>query len=326
MFHPASAAFWRRVTADARSACGQALRTGERVLVADVENCRFMTGTQDLDAYRRSGIRAVQSTPLRSRSGRPLGIISTHWRRPHTPTEDAFRLFDVLARQAADLIERALAEEALSTVSQRLIEAQEQERAHIARELHDDINQRLALLGARLNTLARPVRGTSAKAVQKIEEAHQQVVGLLRDIQALSHRLHPPQLEFLGVVKASAAMCREIASEYGIDVDFHAENVPQVLSTRIAVCLYRVLQEALQNAIKHSGTRYVEVLLCSESDQIELTVDDCGRGFDLTATRGRGLGLASIKERLKAVDGQLTIHSQPQRGTSLHARVPLRER
>jgi len=225
-FHPASAAFWRRVTADASSACGQALRTGERVLVADVENCHLMTGTQDLDAYRRSGIRAVQSTPLRSRAGRPLGIISTHWRRPHTPTEDALRLFDVLARQAADLIERALAEEALSTVSQRLIEAQEQERAHIARELHDDINQRLALLGARLNTLAAIVPGTPTRAVQKIEEAHQQVVGLLRDIQALSHRLHPPQLEFLGVVKASAAMCREIASEYGIDVDFHAENVP----------------------------------------------------------------------------------------------------
>jgi len=325
-FHPESAVFWRRVTADASSACGHALRTGERVLVADVENCSFMTGTRDLDAYRRSGIRAVQSTPLRSRSGRPLGMISTHWRRPHTPTEDDFSLFDVLARQASDLIERAAAEAALSTISQRLIEAQEEERAHIARELHDDINQRLALLGTRLSTLAHAVPGTATKDVRKIEEAHLQVVGLLKDIQALSHRLHPPQLEFLGIAEASASMCREIASQYGVQVDFHAENVPQVMSTRIAVCLYRVLQEALQNAMKHSGAGRVEVQLCRESDQIELRVDDLGTGFELKANHGRGLGLESMRERLKAVDGQLIIRSQPQQGTSIHARVPLLER
>jgi len=325
-FHPESAAFWRRVTADASSTCARALLTGERVVVPDVETCDVMAGTEDLDAYRRSGIRAVQSTPLRSRSGHPLGMISTHWRTPHTPTEDDFRRFDVLARQAADLIERTLAEAALSTVSQRLIQAQEEERAHIARELHDDINQRLALLGTRLSTLAQAVLGTATNDVRTIEEAHLQVVGLLKDIQALSHRLHPPQLEFLGVAEASASMCREIASQYGVEVDFHAENVPQVLSTRIAVCLYRVLQEALQNAMKHSGARRVEVRLCRESDQIELRVDDLGIGFELEANCGRGLGLASMRERLKAVDGQLIIRSQPQLGTSIHVRVPLLER
>jgi len=112
-FHPASAAFWQRVTADAGSTCGVALRDNVRVLVTDVDSCEFMAGTQDLEEYRRSGIRAVQSTPLRSRLGSPLGMISTHWHTPHTPTEEDFRLFDVLARQAADLIERTRAEEAL---------------------------------------------------------------------------------------------------------------------------------------------------------------------------------------------------------------------
>src|SRR5262245_14108617 len=177
-FHPESAAFWQRVTAEASSTCGRALRTGERVLVSDVERCDVMGGTQDLEAYRRSGIRAVQSTPMRSRSGRALGMISTHWLTPHAPTEHDFRLFDVLVRQAADLIERAQTEEALSTVSQRLIEAQENERAHIARELHDDINQRLSLLSARLHALEDAIPATASRERQQLEEAREDVVGL----------------------------------------------------------------------------------------------------------------------------------------------------
>ena len=118
-FHPDSAAFWQRVTFGAGSTCSKALRDNERVVVADIEACEFMAGTQDQLEYRRSGIRAVQSTPLRSRSGRPLGMLSTHWRTPHTPTEEDFTFFDVLARQAADLIERTLAEEAVRESEER---------------------------------------------------------------------------------------------------------------------------------------------------------------------------------------------------------------
>jgi len=112
-FHSDSAAFWQTVSAGAGSTCSWALRHNERVVVGDIDACEFMSGTQDQQEYRRSGIRAVQSTPLRSRSGRPLGMISTHWRTPHIPTDEEFRFFDVLARQAADLIERTLAEQAL---------------------------------------------------------------------------------------------------------------------------------------------------------------------------------------------------------------------
>ncbi len=118
-FHPDSAAFWQRVEVGAGSSCSKALSDNERVVVADIEACEFMAGFQDQEEYRRSGIRAVQSTPLRSRTGRPLGMLSTHWRTPHTPTEDDFRFFDVLARQAADLIERTLAEEALRDSEER---------------------------------------------------------------------------------------------------------------------------------------------------------------------------------------------------------------
>ena len=118
-FHPYSAAFWERVHLESATSCGAALSAGHRVMVSDVEASDFMAGTVDLHAYRQSGIRAVQSTPLVSRSGRLLGVISTHWREPHQPTERAFRLFDVLARQAADLIERTQVEAALRESEQR---------------------------------------------------------------------------------------------------------------------------------------------------------------------------------------------------------------
>src|SRR5215467_6335464 len=118
-FHPESVAFWDQVTAEGESVCGVALRDNTRVHVSDVESCAFMTGTRDLEECRRSRIRAVQSTPLQSRTGRPLGMLSTHWRTPHIPTTDDFVLFDVLARQAADLIERTRDEAALQRANER---------------------------------------------------------------------------------------------------------------------------------------------------------------------------------------------------------------
>lgn len=118
-FHPQSAAFWEWVRVDAASTCGLALSSGTRIVVPDTEACDFMAGTADLDSYRLSGIRAVQSTPLLSRVGRLLGMISTHWREPHQPTERALRPLDVLARQAADLIERGQAEAALRESEER---------------------------------------------------------------------------------------------------------------------------------------------------------------------------------------------------------------
>jgi len=119
-FHPVSAAFWERVRFNSASTCGVALSAGSRIIVPDIETCDFMAGTSDLDEYRRSDIRAVQSTPLISRSGQLLGMISTHWREPHQPVERVLRELDVLARQAADLIERSQAEAALRESEQRL--------------------------------------------------------------------------------------------------------------------------------------------------------------------------------------------------------------
>jgi signal transduction histidine kinase len=203
-----------------------------------------------------------------------------------------------------------------------LIEAQEEERHRIARELHDDIGQRLAVLSIELGALARASGAPATERTQKIEEAREEVMSIATDVQALSHRLHPARLEYLGIAAAAAALCGEVSSQRAVEITFRAERVPEGVSSNVAVCLYRVLQEALQNAIKHSGTRKMDVTLCGGVDQIELIVRDFGAGFEVSTTEGRGLGLTSMKERARAVRGRLAILSEPQHGTTIHASVP----
>jgi len=224
---------------------------------------------------------------------------------------------------AIDVTERKLAEEALSTVSQKLIEAQEEERTRIARELHDDISQRLALLAANLESLKQVLPASERGAKRRIEEANKRVGELGTDIQALSHRLHSPKLEYMGLEPASRSFCEELSERQNVEIDFASQGIPKNLPSEIALCLFRVLQEALHNAVRHSGVRHFKVSLTCREDEIELGVEDLGIGFDPEkAVRGHGLGLTSMRERLKLVAGQLTIHSKPQRGTTIHARVP----
>lgn len=226
--------------------------------------------------------------------------------------------------EVLDITERKLAEEALSGVSGRLIEAHEEERSWIARELHDDFNQRVALLATILERVKQDLPTEEEAARRGVEEAAQHVTELGSDIQALSHRLHSSKLEFLGLVAAVAGFCREFSNRQNVVIDFHSENIPKALPKEISLCLFRVLQEALQNSLKHSGERRFEVSLKCANNEIELTVHDSGVGFDPEKIiSGHGLGLTSMKERLKLVDGQLSIDSRPQEGTTIHARVPL---
>jgi PAS domain S-box-containing protein len=572
-FHPASAAYWRHVRTDAACACATAFRGRQRVVVDNVETSELLRDTQDLAEYRRSSVRAAQITPLNSRTGDPLGMISTHWRHPHAPTDDDFRLFDVLARQAADLIERARAEEAirlseekyrslfesmgeafylieivrdkdgrpadllyldenaagirligvsvigkrlsklnpralpdwlpildrvaqtckserfekiavstgkwqyfhvfpagkdrvgvlskdissrklaeealreseerfraiantspviiwmsdangrcvfvnqpwldftgqsfeeatadggwaqpihpedvpiissiylpalerrevfqvdfrlrradgeyrsivstgaprfhgdgsfaghvgssldvterrqaeeaLATINQQLADAKEDERARIARELHDDVVQRLVGLGWRLGA-ARDISSApaSGSVAGKIESIRAEIMNLAREVQTLSHRLHPAWMEYLGIADTVALLCREMSRGSGVEIVCQVENVREVLSRESAVCLHRVLQEALQNAIKHSRAAKVEVSLRAVPGEIEMTVQDFGVGFDPVARAYRGLGLTSMRERLKAVGGRLSIWSQAD-GATIQAYVPV---
>jgi signal transduction histidine kinase len=136
--------------------------------------------------------------------------------------------------------------------------------------------------------------------------------------------LHSAKLQYLGIAAAMRGFCQEFAEQQRLEIDFKAHDVPSPLSPDISLCLFRVLQEALHNSAKHSGVRQFEVRLWGRSDQIHLTVKDSGAGFDREAAKeSRGIGLISMEERLKLVKGTLSINSQPKRGTTIDARVPL---
>jgi len=230
------------------------------------------------------------------------------------------RLFTVILR---DITERIRTEEALSRLGQRLIQAQEEERTRIARELHDDISQRLALLAIDLDVLKRQVPAGAAELTNVIEAVRKQAEDLVRDIHCLSRGLHSTRLDYMGLPSAAAGLIREISGRQGVEIDFDSEGVPTDLSNEISLCLFRVLQESLQNAVKHSGSRHFRVTLAGSPDEVRLMVRDAGRGFDPAAVEGRGLGLISMKERLKLVEGDLCIESRLNHGTLVYARVPL---
>jgi PAS domain S-box-containing protein len=226
-----------------------------------------------------------------------------------------------------DITHRKLAEEALSSVSRRLIEAHEEERTWIARELHDDFNQRITLLAVNLEKVKQDLPASLSESHHCFDETLKSVRDLASDIHALSHRLHSSKLEYLGLAAAADGLCRETSDRQDVEIDFHAENIPRSLPKEISLCLFRVLQEALQNAVRHSGVRQFEVSLKGASDEIQLCVRDSGLGFDSEkAITCRGLGLVSMKERLKLVGGKLSIDAKLQHGTSIDARVPLRTR
>jgi len=223
-----------------------------------------------------------------------------------------------------DITERKLAEEALAGVSHKLIEAQEQERTRIARELHDDIGQRLALLAVELEQIQQASPDLPVEVRRRVGKLHKQTSEIATDIQSLSHELHSSKLEYLGLAVAMRSFCREFGKVQEVEIDFETHDLPIPLPPDISLCLFRVLQEALHNSVKHSGVRHFAVQLWGTSDEIHLTVRDSGAGFHLEAAKtSRGLGLISMEERLKLVNGTLSIESEPQRGTTIHARVPL---
>jgi PAS domain S-box-containing protein len=224
----------------------------------------------------------------------------------------------------ADITERKLGEEALSGVSRRLIEAQEQERTRIARELHDDFGQRLALLTIELEQLQQNPPDLPAEVRSRMGELRRQTSEIATDIQSLSHELHSSRLEYVGIAAAMRGFCQEFGEQQRVEIDFKIHDLPSPLSSDISLCLFRVLQEALHNSAKHSGVRHFAVQLWGMLGEIHLTVSDSGAGFDReVAKQSRGLGLISMEERLKLLDGTFSIESQPKRGTTIHARVPL---
>jgi signal transduction histidine kinase len=225
---------------------------------------------------------------------------------------------------AQDITERKLAEEALARVGGRLIEAHEEERTWIARELHDDIAQRLALLTIELEQTGQDPTNSVATIRNRVREQLKRVQEISSDVQEMSHRLHSSKLRYLGIAVAARSFCQELAELHQVEIDFTHADIPPKVPEEISLCLFRVMQEALRNAVKHSGVRHFEVELGGAQDELRLTVRDAGLGFepeDLVSKRG--LGLISMQERVNLLNGTFSINSQPGCGTTIHARVPL---
>jgi len=219
----------------------------------------------------------------------------------------------------ADVTDHKLAEEALFDVNRRLIQAQEQERSRIGRELHDDVTQRLALLAVKLEQLGH----SSHQVRSRAQELHKETVEISNDVQALSHDLHSSKLEYLGVILGMKTWCKEFAARQNVDIEFTSAVVRR-LPLEIGLCLFRVVQESLRNAINHSGAKRIEVRLSEHSNQAHLTVCDSGKGFNVEAAmKGKGLGLTSMRERVRLVNGTIAIESKPMHGTKIHVCVPL---
>ncbi|HRI04831.1 MAG TPA: histidine kinase [Pyrinomonadaceae bacterium] len=225
---------------------------------------------------------------------------------------------------SVDITKRKLAEEAAHDLSGRMFGAQESERARIARELHDDFSQSLALLSIQLEVLGRE-SAEPAAVKKKVTDLTAQIQGLSSDVHRISHELHPSKLGQLGLEAALRGFCREITAAHRLKVAFDAENVPRSLSNDISLCLYRVTQESLQNIQKHSGASLATVKIDVAGDEVRLVVSDNGCGFNPENETGKeSLGLISMSERVRYLNGTLSIESRESAGTKITVSIPLK--
>ena len=278
----------------------------------------------DWRALRRWGINEVDLPP----DSVVLFREPTFWERTKWFWLGALPVILFLAGLAIYLqysrLQLKLARDAELRLSGMLINAQEKERSRLAAELHDDFSQRLALLIVGLEDAAESVPADAAEAKHRIEELTASAGDLGDDLHTLSHRLHSATLEKLGLVMGLHALCDEFTSRHGIEIGFSSDGVSRTVRSDVALCLFRIAQESLQNLKKHSGVTNAQVELHQNGDSLCLAVRDQGKGFDTREMKERaGLGLRSMEGRARLLGGRIIFHSEPGKGTRIEARVPL---
>lgn len=222
-----------------------------------------------------------------------------------------------------DITDRKRAEEALKDLGGRLITAQEEERSRIARELHDDLNQRMALLSIELEQIQQEV-GKPAILRRRVHALQLQAQEIAADIHRLSYKLHPSKLDHLGLGAAVTSLCEELSKAGKLNVDLRLKGFPADLPRDLTLSVFRVVQESLRNSVKHSGAQAAQVVLEKSNQAVRLSVSDNGCGFDeRSASLSQGLGFISMRERIRFVGGEMHVYSQPERGTRIEVSVPL---
>jgi signal transduction histidine kinase len=220
-------------------------------------------------------------------------------------------------------LERSRAGKALQDLTGKLLEAQEEERRRIGRELHDGLNQQLAMFAVELGLLARQVPAKLPDLQESILNLRHRAEGLSNDLRLITHQLHPAALEHLGLISALRSLCGEFSRYEGVRVWFSVEKEIGQVPSEIAICLYRIAQEALRNVVKHSGSNVSWVRITESRDEIQLSIEDRGVGFKLHNSPTAGLGLVSMQERVQIVQGKINIQSAPDEGTFIRVFVPI---
>jgi len=356
--------FFREVTAEDGSACARALRAGERIVIEDVEADEPYADLRPV--AQRAGYRAVVSAPLIGIGGMPLGMVSVHFGAVHRPSGEDLQRLDLYVRLAADFIERCRIEDALRdseeqfrTLSQsldaevrsrtkeleernaevlkqseqvrelswRLLRAQDEERRHIARELHDSAGQTLTVLGMNLALFVQKTGRTAPDVAGEAETIQEMVQQLHRDIRTTSYLLHPPLLDESGLYSALSWYTHGLAERSGLQIDFDMSQDFGRLPADMELVVFRLIQESLTNIHRHSGSKSASIRVARKSDQVAVDVRDHGTGMspDRLAqiqAGASGVGIRGMRERLRQFNGEMTIHSDSS-GTQVSVTIPV---
>ena len=219
--------------------------------------------------------------------------------------------------------QRESATQEIRTLAARLIQSHEEERRRLARELHDDLSQRLALFSLELDQLGRDLPGPLGVQDPRFQGLSSQIKSLASEMHRISHQLHPSKLQEVGLVASLQCFCQQVAHAHQIAVHFDHQNVPATILPDISLCLYRVAQEALQNVIKHSGAVHAHVRLVGRPDGLGLEIQDDGIGFESGPCQPKtSMGLVNMQERVWLVNGQIHFFTRPGQGTLVKAFVP----
>ena len=286
-----------------------------------LDESRLPAGTRVLfrepsiwDQYRRYIIAAVML--LLAQSVLIAGLLVQRAKRQRVELELRGRERELRGSQA----QLHVSYDRIRDLSRRLLGEQEAERARIARELHDDINQQLAILSIELDELrSDPLQVHTRELVSRAQETTQSISTSVRE---LSHRLHPSRLRLIGLVAALDNLRRDLSPPH-LPIAFSHRDVPAEIDENVALCVFRVAQEALRNAVKHSDAAHIWADLTGGPSSVTLTITDDGKGFDVNGPPNAGLGLISMRERVESVGGVLEIHATPTSGTGLKVTVPI---